>query len=78
MDFALAYIDPGSGSMILYAIVASALAVPFYLRTQIGRAVGRLRGHPAAPTASPGSHADAGPAGSASAATPTDPDDAAS
>jgi hypothetical protein len=40
---ALAYIDPGSGSLIIQVIIASILAVPYFLRTQIGRAFGALR-----------------------------------
>lgn len=44
LDFALAYIDPGSGSLIIQVIIASILAVPFFLRTQIARVIGSLRG----------------------------------
>lgn len=44
MDFALAYIDPGSGSLIIQVLIASVLAVPYFLRTQIGRAIDALRG----------------------------------
>lgn len=39
----LAYIDPGSGSLILQAILAAILAVPFFFRRTIGEAVHRLR-----------------------------------
>jgi hypothetical protein len=39
----LAYIDPGSGSLIIQAVIATALAVPFFLREQIGRFVRSLR-----------------------------------
>jgi hypothetical protein len=56
VDFALAYIDPGSGSLLIQVIIASLLAVPYFLRQQIGRAVnlvrGRGRSEPAATTAS--------------------------
>lgn len=41
----LAYIDPGSGSMILQVILASVLAVPFFFRRAIGDVVRRMRGH---------------------------------
>jgi hypothetical protein len=41
----LAYIDPGSGSMILQVILASVLAVPFFFRRTIGDVWRRLRGH---------------------------------
>lgn len=44
LDFALAYLDPGSGSLIIQVIIASILAVPYFLRTQIGRAIGLVRG----------------------------------
>ena len=40
----LAYIDPGSGSLILQAILAAILAVPFFFRRTLGEAVHRLRG----------------------------------
>lgn len=39
----LAYIDPGSGSLIIQAVIATALAVPFFLREQIGRFVLKIR-----------------------------------
>jgi hypothetical protein len=44
----LLYIDPGAGSMVIQAILAAALAIPFFFRTHISRAVQRfreLRGH---------------------------------
>ena len=40
----LAYIDPGSGSLILQAILAALLAIPFFFRRTIGDAWHRLRG----------------------------------
>lgn len=39
----LAYIDPGSGSLVIQLVIASILAVPFLLRQQIGRVVRVLR-----------------------------------
>ena len=42
----LAYIDPGSGSMLLQVILAGVLAVPFFFRRAIGGAWSRLRGEP--------------------------------
>ena len=46
----LAYIDPGSGSLAVQAVIATALVVPFFLRSQIRRGVSRFRGHsPVAP-----------------------------
>jgi hypothetical protein len=38
MEFVLAYIDAGSGSLILQAVIAAVIAVPFFLRSQIARA----------------------------------------
>ena len=40
----LAYIDPGSGSMLLQVILAGILAVPFFFRRTIGDAWHKLRG----------------------------------
>lgn len=39
----LIYIDPGAGSMVIQAMLAAALAIPFFFRTQISRAVQKLR-----------------------------------
>ena len=39
----LIYIDPGAGSMVIQAVLAAALAIPFFFRTQISRAVQRFR-----------------------------------
>jgi hypothetical protein len=41
----LAYIDPGSGSLFIQAVIATVLVVPFFLRSQIRKGVDRLRGH---------------------------------
>jgi hypothetical protein len=40
----LAYIDPGSGSLLLQALLAAALSIPFFFRRSIAGAVQRLRG----------------------------------
>jgi hypothetical protein len=40
----LAYIDPGSGSLVVQVLIASVLAIPFFLRTQIRQGVAILRG----------------------------------
>jgi len=51
-----AYIDPGAGSMVIQMLIAAAVAVPFFLRQQIGRGINRLRGRTdAKQPASPGS-----------------------
>jgi hypothetical protein len=41
----VAYIDPGSGSMLLQVILAGVLAVPFFFRRVIADAWHRVRGH---------------------------------
>jgi hypothetical protein len=38
-----AYIDPGSGSLIIQAAIAAVIAIPILLRSQIARAVRALR-----------------------------------
>ena len=40
----LAYIDPGSGSMLLQVILAGLLAVPFFFRRTIADVWHRVRG----------------------------------
>jgi hypothetical protein len=40
----LAYIDPGSGSLIIQAAIAAVIAIPIFFRSQIARAVRALRG----------------------------------
>lgn len=40
----LIYIDPGAGSMLIQAVLAGLLAMPFVFRSAVGRAVARLRG----------------------------------
>ena len=44
MEFVLAYIDPGSGSLIIQALIAGLVAVPIFFRHQIRRFVHRVRG----------------------------------
>ena len=41
----LAYIDPGSGSMLLQVILAGILAVPFFFRRFITDGWNRIRGN---------------------------------
>ena len=60
LDFALAYLDPGSGSLIIQVIIASILAVPYFLRTQIARAIGLVRGR-GKPDASASAEGDVSP-----------------
>jgi hypothetical protein len=40
----LAYIDPGSGSLLLQAILAGLLSIPFFFRRTIGNFLHRIRG----------------------------------
>jgi hypothetical protein len=40
--FILAYIDPGSGSLIIQALIAAVLSVPFFFRRAIASAVQRV------------------------------------
>ena len=48
----LAYIDPGAGSLVIQAIIAAAISVPFFFRNAIRNGMRRLRGEPAeTPTA---------------------------
>ena len=41
----LAYIDPGSGSLLIQVIIGTVLAVPFFLRAQLARGYRALRRH---------------------------------
>ena len=40
----LAYIDAGSGSLIIQAVIATVVAVPFFLRHHIARLIRSVRG----------------------------------
>jgi hypothetical protein len=43
----LAYIDPGSGSLIIQAAIAAVVAIPVFFRNQIARLLAGLRGREA-------------------------------
>ena len=60
MHLVLAYIDPGSGSLLIQALIAGLVAAPFVLRQQIARIMRRLRGQPEVAPTSP---TDTDPAG---------------
>ena len=49
----LAYIDPGTGSLIIQTAIAAAIAVPLFFRHQIGRFLNvvRRRGDQETPSA---------------------------
>jgi len=53
----IAYIDPGAGSLIVQALIASVVAVPFYFRRQLSRAV-RTLGRVTVRSQQPGRPAD--------------------
>lgn len=40
----LAYIDPGAGSLVIQALIAGALAIPFFFRSAVTGTLARLRG----------------------------------
>ena len=37
------YIDPGSGSLIIQAIIAGLVAIPFFFRSQIAKGIRAVR-----------------------------------
>lgn len=56
MELMLAYIDPGSGSLIVQAVIAGLVAIPVFFRHQIARVVRTVRGKeetPAEPVSGP-------------------------
>jgi len=44
MDLVFAYIDPGSGSLVIQALIAGLVAIPIFFRRHIARAVNAIRG----------------------------------
>jgi hypothetical protein len=44
MELILAYIDPGSGSLLVQALIAGLVAIPVFFRHQIRRVVRTIRG----------------------------------
>lgn len=44
MHLLFAYIDPGSGSLLIQAVIAAVASVTFFFRHHIGNAWHRLRG----------------------------------
>ena len=49
----LAYIDPGSGTLLIQVLIAGAVAVPFFFRRVITEGWRRVRGAPAETPKSP-------------------------
>ena len=54
----IAYIDPGSGSLIIQAAIAAMVAVPLFFRSQIARLLRTVRGREPGPD-TPGTVDDA-------------------
>ena len=44
MELVFAYIDPGSGSLLIQGLIAALVAIPVFFRHQIARAVQTFRG----------------------------------
>ena len=44
MELVFAYIDPGSGSLVIQALIAGLVAAPIFFRRQIMRVVHTIRG----------------------------------
>jgi hypothetical protein len=49
----LAYIDPGSGTLLIQVLIAGAVAVPFFFRRVFTEGWRRVRGAPAETPKSP-------------------------
>ena len=58
MHLVFAYIDPGAGSLVIQAIIAGLVSIPFFFRNAIRNTFGRFRNKPAdGATAATGSSA---------------------
>ena len=44
MTHLIAYIDPGSGSLIIQVVIATLVAIPIFFRSQISRVMHAVRG----------------------------------
>jgi hypothetical protein len=44
MEHILAYIDPGSGSLVIQALIAGLVAIPIFFRKQISKILRSVRG----------------------------------
>jgi hypothetical protein len=47
MRLLFAYIDPGAGSLVIQAIIAGVVSIPFFFRNAIRSTIGRFRHKPA-------------------------------
>lgn len=43
VEIGIAYIDPGSGSLIIQVLIASIVAAPIFFRQQIGKLISSIR-----------------------------------
>ena len=43
MHLVLGYIDPGAGSLVIQAIIAGIVSIPFFFRNAIRKTIGRFR-----------------------------------
>ncbi len=48
MHLVFGYIDPGAGSLVIQAIIAGIVSIPFFFRNAIRSTVGRFRRKPSA------------------------------
>jgi hypothetical protein len=46
MHLVFAYIDPGAGSLVIQAIIAGLVSIPFFFRNAIRSTIGRFRHKP--------------------------------
>ena len=46
MHLVFAYIDPGAGSLVIQAIIAGLVSIPFFFRNAIRSTFGRFRQKP--------------------------------
>lgn len=46
MHLVFAYIDPGAGSLVIQAIIAGLVSIPFFFRNAIRQTIGRFRNKP--------------------------------
>jgi hypothetical protein len=49
MRLLFAYIDPGAGSLVIQAIIATVVSIPFFFRNAIRSMVAKFRGKPQPP-----------------------------
>lgn len=52
MHLVFGYIDPGAGSLVIQAIIAGVVSIPFFFRNAIRSTVGRFRRKPSGAAAS--------------------------